>query len=205
MLQKRSESGCADTRRRRRSRSSTSDRTRSVSSSMKCLSRSPRPIFNEKSLCALGKGVATTGELAEGRRRKGARGPAPFPGLERDHGRRRVACSGNRRRPRCLEWRRISRCRGGGDRGAGHAFVGRPRGGAFGLWGHLRDHETGRRRRRSRRRLARTDRRQGRACGQGHEPAARRPHLDGRLGALAARRGQNRPRGAGGIGHREAA
>jgi exopolyphosphatase/guanosine-5'-triphosphate,3'-diphosphate pyrophosphatase len=28
-----------------------------------CLSRSPRPIFNEKSLCALGKGVATTGEL----------------------------------------------------------------------------------------------------------------------------------------------
>jgi exopolyphosphatase / guanosine-5'-triphosphate,3'-diphosphate pyrophosphatase len=26
-----------------------------------CLSRSPRPIFNEKSLCALGKGVATTG------------------------------------------------------------------------------------------------------------------------------------------------
>src|SRR3984893_8237606 len=28
-----------------------------------CLSRSPRPIFNEKSLCALGKGVATTGYL----------------------------------------------------------------------------------------------------------------------------------------------
>ena len=28
-----------------------------------CLSRSPRPIFNEKSLCALGKGVATTGHL----------------------------------------------------------------------------------------------------------------------------------------------
>jgi exopolyphosphatase/guanosine-5'-triphosphate,3'-diphosphate pyrophosphatase len=28
-----------------------------------CLSRSPRPIFNEKSLCALGKGVATTGRL----------------------------------------------------------------------------------------------------------------------------------------------
>jgi hypothetical protein len=27
------------------------------------LSRSPRPIFNEKSLCALGKGVATTGHL----------------------------------------------------------------------------------------------------------------------------------------------
>jgi exopolyphosphatase / guanosine-5'-triphosphate,3'-diphosphate pyrophosphatase len=27
------------------------------------LSRSPRPIFNEKSLCALGKGVATTGKL----------------------------------------------------------------------------------------------------------------------------------------------
>jgi exopolyphosphatase / guanosine-5'-triphosphate,3'-diphosphate pyrophosphatase len=28
-----------------------------------CLSRSPRPIFNEKSLCALGLGVATTGRL----------------------------------------------------------------------------------------------------------------------------------------------
>jgi exopolyphosphatase/guanosine-5'-triphosphate,3'-diphosphate pyrophosphatase len=28
-----------------------------------CLSRSPRPIFNEKSLCALGKGVATTCRL----------------------------------------------------------------------------------------------------------------------------------------------
>ncbi|MGH6863150.1 MAG: Ppx/GppA family phosphatase [Methylocella sp.] len=28
-----------------------------------CLSRSPRPIFNEKSLCALGNGVATTGHL----------------------------------------------------------------------------------------------------------------------------------------------
>ncbi|MGB6176610.1 MAG: exopolyphosphatase, partial [Methylocella sp.] len=28
-----------------------------------CLSRSPRPIFNEKSLCALGRGVATTGRL----------------------------------------------------------------------------------------------------------------------------------------------
>lgn len=28
-----------------------------------CLSRSPRPIFNEKSLCALGDGVATTGRL----------------------------------------------------------------------------------------------------------------------------------------------
>lgn len=28
-----------------------------------CLSRSPRPIFNEKSLCALGHGVATTGYL----------------------------------------------------------------------------------------------------------------------------------------------
>ncbi|MGC2350848.1 MAG: exopolyphosphatase, partial [Methylocella sp.] len=28
-----------------------------------CLSRSPRPIFNEKSLCALGKDVATTGHL----------------------------------------------------------------------------------------------------------------------------------------------
>jgi exopolyphosphatase/guanosine-5'-triphosphate,3'-diphosphate pyrophosphatase len=28
-----------------------------------CLSRSPLPIFNEKSLCALGKGVATTGHL----------------------------------------------------------------------------------------------------------------------------------------------
>jgi exopolyphosphatase/guanosine-5'-triphosphate,3'-diphosphate pyrophosphatase len=31
-----------------------------------CLSRSPRPIFNEKSLCALGKGVATTGQLPKG-------------------------------------------------------------------------------------------------------------------------------------------
>jgi exopolyphosphatase/guanosine-5'-triphosphate,3'-diphosphate pyrophosphatase len=30
-----------------------------------CLSRSPRPIFNEKSLCALGKGVATTGHLPQ--------------------------------------------------------------------------------------------------------------------------------------------
>jgi exopolyphosphatase / guanosine-5'-triphosphate,3'-diphosphate pyrophosphatase len=30
-----------------------------------CLSRSPRPIFNEKSLCALGKGVATTGHLSQ--------------------------------------------------------------------------------------------------------------------------------------------
>jgi exopolyphosphatase/guanosine-5'-triphosphate,3'-diphosphate pyrophosphatase len=29
------------------------------------LSRSPTPIFNEKALCGLGKGVATTGELAE--------------------------------------------------------------------------------------------------------------------------------------------
>src|SRR6202171_5796623 len=29
------------------------------------LSRSPRPIFNEKSLCALGKGVATTGHLPQ--------------------------------------------------------------------------------------------------------------------------------------------
>jgi exopolyphosphatase / guanosine-5'-triphosphate,3'-diphosphate pyrophosphatase len=28
-----------------------------------CMSRSPRPIFNEKSLCALGNGVATTGHL----------------------------------------------------------------------------------------------------------------------------------------------
>ena len=28
-----------------------------------CLSRSPRPVFNEKSLCALGTGVATTGRL----------------------------------------------------------------------------------------------------------------------------------------------
>ncbi|MGH6794105.1 MAG: exopolyphosphatase, partial [Methylocella sp.] len=27
------------------------------------MSRSPRPIFNEKSLCALGNGVATTGHL----------------------------------------------------------------------------------------------------------------------------------------------
>jgi exopolyphosphatase/guanosine-5'-triphosphate,3'-diphosphate pyrophosphatase len=30
------------------------------------MSRSPRPIFNEKSLCALGKGVATTGQLPKG-------------------------------------------------------------------------------------------------------------------------------------------
>lgn len=30
-----------------------------------CLSRSPRPIFIEKSLCALGKGVATTGHLPQ--------------------------------------------------------------------------------------------------------------------------------------------
>jgi exopolyphosphatase/guanosine-5'-triphosphate,3'-diphosphate pyrophosphatase len=30
------------------------------------LSRSPRPIFNEKSLCALGKGIATTGKLSKG-------------------------------------------------------------------------------------------------------------------------------------------
>lgn len=30
------------------------------------LSRSPRPIFNEKSLCALGNGVATTGQLPKG-------------------------------------------------------------------------------------------------------------------------------------------
>jgi len=28
-----------------------------------CLSRSPRPVFNEKSLCGLGKGIATTGRL----------------------------------------------------------------------------------------------------------------------------------------------
>ncbi|HUI22080.1 MAG TPA: Ppx/GppA phosphatase family protein [Methylocella sp.] len=28
-----------------------------------CLSRSPRPIFNEKSLCGLGKSIATTGQL----------------------------------------------------------------------------------------------------------------------------------------------
>lgn len=28
-----------------------------------CLCRAPRPVFNEKSLCALGKGVATTGSL----------------------------------------------------------------------------------------------------------------------------------------------
>lgn len=28
-----------------------------------CLCRAPRPVFNEKSLCALGKGVATTGRL----------------------------------------------------------------------------------------------------------------------------------------------
>ena len=27
------------------------------------LSRAPRPVFNEKSLCALGTGVATTGRL----------------------------------------------------------------------------------------------------------------------------------------------
>lgn len=31
-----------------------------------CLGRSPRPIFNEKSLCALGKGIATTGKLPKG-------------------------------------------------------------------------------------------------------------------------------------------
>ncbi|HZM07128.1 MAG TPA: exopolyphosphatase, partial [Methylocella sp.] len=31
-----------------------------------CLSRAPRPIFNEKSLCALGKGIATTGKLSKG-------------------------------------------------------------------------------------------------------------------------------------------
>lgn len=30
-----------------------------------CLSRSPRPVFNEKSLCGLGAGVATTGLLAK--------------------------------------------------------------------------------------------------------------------------------------------
>ena len=30
---------------------------------MSLLGRSPRPIFNEKSLCALGKGVTTTGQL----------------------------------------------------------------------------------------------------------------------------------------------
>ncbi len=29
-----------------------------------CLSRAPRPVFNEKSLCALGTGVATTGRLS---------------------------------------------------------------------------------------------------------------------------------------------
>jgi exopolyphosphatase / guanosine-5'-triphosphate,3'-diphosphate pyrophosphatase len=29
-----------------------------------CMCRSPRPVFNEKSLCALGKGVATTGRLS---------------------------------------------------------------------------------------------------------------------------------------------
>ena len=30
-----------------------------------CLGRSPRPIFNEKSLCALGKGIASTGKLSK--------------------------------------------------------------------------------------------------------------------------------------------
>jgi hypothetical protein len=139
------------------------------------------------------------------RRRKGARGPAPLPGLERYHGRVGPACSCNRRRPRCFERSRISCRRGGGDRCPGDASIGRPGGGAFGPWSHHRHQPPGRRRRRSRRRLARINRRDRRARGQGHEPAAWRSHPDGRLGTIAARGGQDCPRGIGRVAHRRAA
>ena len=49
------------------------------------MSRSPRPIFNEKSLCALGKGVATTGQLPKPASK--ALAALRASGLERYHGR----------------------------------------------------------------------------------------------------------------------
>ncbi len=67
------------------------------------LSRSPRQIFNEKSLCALGNGVATTGRLPKGGMEKALAALRRFRVMNDLLGVGGVACSGDRCGARRLE------------------------------------------------------------------------------------------------------
>ena len=155
--------------------------------------RAPRQIFNEKSLCALGNGVATTGKL-------------PKAGIDK-------ALAALRRFRTISEILQVEELHvlataaardasnGAEILAAASLAIGAPisllsgaaRSRAFRAWRRFRDLSARWHCRRSRRRLARADRRQGRAAWQGHDPAAWRPDLDGRIQQFAARGGQNRP------------
>ena len=80
------------------------------------LTRSPTPTFNEKVLCGLGRGVATTGLPARGRRRQGAGGVAALPRALRHHGNPRCARARHRRGARRRQRAAISRARRARDR-----------------------------------------------------------------------------------------
>ena len=146
------------------------------------LSRAPRQIFNEKVALRAWRGRRDDRQAAEERHRQGARRLAPFPDVVRNPAGRR-ACMfwrpPRRATPRTApnSWRRRREAIGApiallsGAREAELSAHRRRLGNPSARW----------RRRRSWRRLARTDRRQGRAARQGNHPAARRPGPDGRL------------------------
>ena len=102
------------------------------------LARALTPIFNEKAMCGLGKGVVTTGRLPEDGRRQGAGGAAPLSRALRDDGRRRHRGDRHRRGARRQERRRLSRRGARRHRRDISLLSGPSRGGAFGAWRHLR-------------------------------------------------------------------
>ena len=160
-------------------------------------SRAPTPTFNEKALCGLGKGRGDDRPSARRRRRQGARRAAAIPRSLRHDADQRRTQSGHRGRARRGQRPAVSRPRRACDRRQDRAAQ-RPAGGAaFGARRSQLDSQGGRSRRRSGRRIARTDRReQRRSVSDRSHPAARRAVADGSFRAIAEEGGEDRSRSA---------
>ena len=157
--------------------------------------RSPTPIFNEKAFCGLGRGVLTTGALNADAMTRAIAALARFRTLCRTMRVRDIqvvataAARDARNGADFLAQRRAD------DRRADHAAVGPQGGRTVRARRRLLDARAGWRRRRPRRRLARSDRRQRPRDRPGADAAARRPRADGRLRQIAEAGDEDRARG----------
>ena len=158
------------------------------------LTRAPTPTFNEKALCGLGRGVATTGLLPEDAVAKALAALQRFRVLCDTMGIRDVRGHRHRGGARRRERPAIPRARRARDRLPIELLSGRAGGAALGARRRQLDPPGGRRRRRPRRRLARADRRQGPRGDLGPHAAARRPVVDGSFRTVAEEGGQDRAR-----------
>ena len=161
-----------------------------------CLSRALTPIFNEKVLCGLGRGVATTGFLSDDATAKALAALQRFRVLCRTMGIANIRGAGDRGGARRRQRPAVPRTGGAGDRlrdrparRPARGATLRPRRGVVDL---------GRRRRgrRPRRRLARACRRRRRQGRARRHPAARRPVAARAFRSLAEEGGQDRARRA---------